>query len=305
VFQDTRDIKAKAFAVWITREGKVLDTDLESRFIQKAIDRYSRIRQSYLDFYAHNAVHSEYALSIPAKYAAISEKIQAVLNRTELLTETSPWIFQFSSKPNFKNSKSAHVFLVEIQTKEKWKGPISLIVSKAIQKNNSTCPMEINPSGSLDLSKAFLECKMEPGTWKLTWLTGGQSLHSSVDVQWQPIDLSLVFKTDGVAISRDLRTHIQNQIATLHSPYYRIVPAHAGIQELVIHLREFVQDSLDGMHFVSLGATVLFPGNVSVWKVRGKSGHSDQAHARERAILDWMGALERLPVGGMDSGLNR
>ncbi len=295
-FLKAEEEKEKAFATWLSTEDVSLDSDLEARLIQSIVNRYSRIQHAYLAFEENHAIQAGYASAISAKYAEISGKIQRIINYTELVAEGAPWIFRVDCIPKLKNHYSAQVYLVDTRTKEKWKGPISLYAVERYHNKKPVCQMETNTSGQLNLSKPLLECKLEPAIWTLDWLAGEYTLHMDVEVKLQPTEMSLVFKADGLPISGNLSSRIQKEIAALHSPYYRIVPAHAGIPEYEFHLQSIVQDSLEGMYFTSISATVLFPGSTTPWKVWGKSGHSNKLQSQERAIFDLVREMEKLPL---------
>ncbi len=301
-FLKTEEEKEKVFSTWMNTEDASLDSDLEAKLIQSVVDRYSKIQHAYLEFETSHSVQAGYAKSISAKYAEISSKIQRIINYTELVVEGSPWIFRIDCNHKLKNHYSAQVYLVDSRTKEKWKGPISLYAVERFHKRKPVCQMETNTSGQLDLSKPFLECKLEPATWTLGWLAGEYALHLDVDVKLQPIDLSLVFKADGLGIAENLSARIQSEIAALHSPYFRIVPAHDGTLDIDIHLQSIVQDSLEGMYFTSISVTVLFPESTTPWKVWGKSGHSNKVQSQERAIFDLVREMEKLPLAGRVNG---
>jgi len=82
---------------------------------------------------------------------------------------------------------------------------------------------------------------------------------------------------------------------------YRIVPddpAKGNLHRPILQVRieDVMLDSLEGMHFASIRASVRLPGMASSVEVTGKAGHADTERALSRAVLRFIAMVERLPL---------
>jgi hypothetical protein len=81
----------------------------------------------------------------------------------------------------------------------------------------------------------------------------------------------------------ELRTALEGW----RSRRYRIAAGSASLPILEVRIREVTLDTLEGMCFASLRASLALPGRPGTVEARGKAGHADRGRALRRAAADF------------------
>ncbi len=288
VFRRSLDEKASRFGEWLEREAVALDGELADRRIQSAVERFARIRKEYEASYEGNPLMSGRSFAIPARYGEVSGKVESIVGRAELAAP-AVWSFSLQQGP-------VGISLIDGRSKEKWKGPLSLTLENLMDARGGACRVETDAEGRLDLDRAFRECGMRAGMWRIGW-TGakGRAVYADVRAEWKRLDLGLLVRSEGVSGHVETIARIKESLAGIRNSAFRVVPGNEALPCLEVRLKEVSQDSLDGMHFATLRAEISIPGTYESRVVRGKSGHADKERARARAIADFVKTLEGFP----------
>jgi hypothetical protein len=314
VFRKSLDEKERRFAAWLDGEAAALDSDLEARRIQMALDRLERIRKEYETAWLGHPLLRNRSGGIPERYAAASGKVETAVRRAMLSVTPSAWTFSLAPRPAHRKDRApngagglpsgAAVFLSDAASGARWKGPLSLTLTERFQPEKGPCEVETDAEGRLDLAHPFLECGLDPGAWRLSWMgPGGRDVHIEVEADWARTEMALSIqpdriRPDGIRADGIPVAGLQAALAGMKSPYCAIVPgAPGGRPILEVGIREVTLDSLDGVYFSSLRAVVTVPGLGGPLEVRGKAGHADKDRAKARAIADFVKAVEGLATG--------
>jgi hypothetical protein len=293
-FRQSLEERARRLADWLGREQAALHSELQARRIQKAMDRFSRIRKAYEASHSGDPLSRPSSSAIPARYGEISEKMRTLAREMRLATAPANWTLDFRNGPAVKNPVRAEVHLVGGSTREKWQGPLSLSITNRNFPESAPCRVETGAEGELDLAHAFLDCGLKPGLWRVTW-SGPENHLVAMDVRAELIKMEIGLAVRGMgAAGGDLPARLDHELTGLDSPYYHIVSGLAVPPSLEIHLREVAVDSLDGMYFTTIRGDARFPGMPAATEVSGKSGHVDKDRSRARAIRDFAGAIGKM-----------
>jgi hypothetical protein len=307
-FRRSLDEKEARFGEWLERESEALERELAGRRIQSAVDRFKRIGKEYETSYEGNPLLSGRTSAIPARYGAVSWKVEANAGSAELAAIPDVWTYSLAQGRKMKSgngiseggeSGRVEVVLLDGKNKEKWKGPLSLTIRNRSDAMARECRVETDAEGGLDLERPFRECGLKAGLWRVEWTgTGGRKVYADVRAEWKRMDLGIVVRAEGVSGQDETIARFKEALAGTRNPAFRVVQAAGSSPCLEVRILELSHDSLEGMHFQSLRAEVSIPGLAEALVVRGKSGHADKVRARSRAIADFIKALEGIPRTG-------
>jgi hypothetical protein len=292
-FRRSLDEKETRFEEWLERESEALERELAGRRIQSAVDRYARIRKEYSDVYQANPLLSGRTSAIPARYGAVSWKMESISGNAKLVFKPAVWTYSLTQG----RAHLVQIGLIVGTSKEKWTGPLGLTLENRAHADSGICRIETDPEGWLDLSLPFRECGLKPGTWRVGWAGAGKpEVHADIRAEWVPIELGLVILAEGVTVTREWKAQVENMVRGTTYPGFRVVPGNSAARSLQVRMREAALDSLEGMFFTSMRAEVSIPGISGPMEIRGKAGHADKARAESRAIRDFAEALRLIPL---------
>jgi len=312
--------RERRHAAWLDAEVAALDADLGARRIQRAADRYARIREVLDSSFNQDLLPRNRSRSIPSSFASLSRKLEAAARDADLRANAPVWIFS----PTVPQAALPSVSLTDAATGAAWAGPLTLAVSDRAHPGAPTCALETDAQGRVDLSRPFLECGLDPGVWRVAWKgPEGAETHFEIEAGWKRIDVAMSITAEPgrsdpdpsvpdrrISADAKLIGRLRSALEGMAGRRYRIVPDDGRkpdggrlpeggrLPVLLVRVREVTLDSLEGLYFASLRADVVLPaglgkaGKAGAMEVRGKGGHTDRDRARAVAIGDFARALQ-------------
>lgn len=294
-FQRSLDEREKRFGLWLEGEATALESELEGRRLQQAMDRYERVAAKYASAFANDPLIRNRSAGIPSRYMALGEKIGSASRGLKLVSGSSAWVMDYRDFSASNQARPVDISLVDGKSGEKWKGPLSLSLSNLRSPGSPPCRVETGEEGNLDLASAFLGCGMRPGSWKVTWKErDGRMIRLDVKAALIPMDISV--KISGKAAEAgNIRAGLEEELTAANGPFFNFISGQAPLPLLEIEIRELAMDSLEGMYFTSIRGSARYPGMPKASEIRGKAGHADKVRSQTRALRDFARQVAALP----------
>jgi hypothetical protein len=281
----------KEAARW-AREEAGLEEELGSRRIQAAVGRWNRLRRQVPVDAAESAC--------PAHFERMTSRFREALGRTGLKLEPREWVLDVGdsqARGNGNQSGSVRVYLVDEADGSRWKGPLSLAVTRRGSPKEPACKVETGLDGGMNLADLLRACGLKPGTWEVEWKgPDGMRFQGEVKAKVLKAEWALSVRTKGGAGGASgpgaaggigFEEDLEVELASRESLFFRWADKGTPGPAVEIEVREARVDSLEGVYFTTLRGTARLPGAHSPLDVHGKAGHSNRAASRVRAIRDF------------------
>jgi hypothetical protein len=308
--------KARVLTASLDRGLAEVEAEFEARRIQAAGARLEGLRKEYAMALAADPILRDRSRLAADRLSAQSAKLTSALRATRLIVSSGPWIFsppasspaapaaETPGTPGTSGSE-ARAVLRDPDAGRAWLGPLTLRISEwpaGVAADRPECRIETDAAGRLDLAIPFQACGLASGTWRVAWTGPGperREFHAETAAEWRPADVALAIAQERVAhgADREVRTALSEPGAALPeiraalegwpSRRYRIAAGNASLPILEVRIREVTLDTLEGMHFASIRASLIFPGRPGAVEARGKAGHADRGRALRRAAADF------------------
>ncbi|MEO6097063.1 MAG: LPP20 family lipoprotein [Fibrobacteria bacterium] len=305
--------KARGLAAAMDRGLAGIEADVDARRIQAAGGRLARLHKEFAAALAADPGLRDRSGASADRLAAQSAKLEAALQAARLTLSPDPWIFPLpasafvgalgiSDAASKTPGAEARVVLRDPDSDRPWLGPLSLRISEWPARVASECRVETDATGGLDLAIPFQACGLASGIWRVAWTGPGSALesrefHAKVAAEWRPVDVVLAILQEpirrdpaGPGLVPEPRTalpELRDALESWRSRRYRIAAGSASLPVIEVRIREVTLDSLEGMCFASVRASLSFPGRPGSVEARGKAGHADRGRALRRAAADF------------------
>jgi hypothetical protein len=293
--------KARGLSSSLDRGLAEVEAELEARRIQAACERLERVRKEYAEALAADPILRDRSRLAADRLSAQSAKLGSALRAARLTVSPGPWIFSLPASPPAAPAagtleapgSEAQVVLRDSDAGRTWLGPLSLRISE--RPAGVECRVETDAAGRLDLAIPFQACGLASGTWRVAWTGPGperKEFHAETSAEWRPADVALAVMQEPAAQGADPEVRaalpeLRTALEGWRSRRYRIAAGSASLPILEVRIREVTLDTLEGMCFASLRASLALPGRPGTVEARGKAGHADRGRALRRAAADF------------------